>query len=66
MQLALQLGGQASGRVGDVDADAGEDAGQFLHVLLGVAGADAHRVQLHDLAGVVLVDVPGAFSALSR
>ena len=40
-----------------VDADPGEDPGQRLHVALAVAGADAHRVQLHDLAGVVLVQV---------
>ena len=37
----------------------GQDARQLLHVGLGVAGAHAHGVQLHDLAGVVLVDAAG-------
>jgi hypothetical protein len=41
----------------EIDADTGENAGKLLHVHLGVAGADPHGVQLHDLAGVVLVDV---------
>jgi hypothetical protein len=41
----------------EIDADAGENASKLLHILLGVAGADPHGVQLHDLAGVVLVDV---------
>ena len=41
-----------------VDADAGQDARQRLDIGLGVAGADAHGVQFHDLAGVVLVEMP--------
>ena len=39
----------------EVDAYAGEDAREFLDVFLRVSGADTHRVQLHDLACVILV-----------
>ena len=42
-----------------VDADAGQDARQLLDVLLAVPRADPHRVELHDLARVILVDVAG-------
>ena len=37
-------------------AHAGQHAGQLLHVLLAVAAVHAQRVQLHQLARVVLVD----------
>ena len=61
--VADQVGGVVGPQFGiggvRVDADAGQDARQLLHVLLGVARAHAHGVQLHDLAGVVLVDVAG-------
>ena len=61
--LADQLAGVSRPDVGTlralVDPDTGEDARQLLHVLLGVARADAHGVKLHDFAGVVLVDLPG-------
>ena len=40
-----------------VYADAREDVREFLHVLLRVAGVDAERVQLHEFARVVLVDL---------
>ncbi len=40
-----------------VDPHAGQDARQFLHILLGIARAHPHGVQLHDFAGVVLVDL---------
>ena len=43
----------------EVDAEAGEDACELLHVALGVAAVYAERVQLHQLAGVVLVDPVG-------
>ena len=43
----------------EVDADAGQNPRQFLDVGLGVAGADAHGVQFHDLARVVLVEMAG-------
>ena len=46
-------------RIAGVDADAGEHPGELLHVLLGVARVDAERVQLHELARVVLIDVAG-------
>ena len=46
-------------RIAGVDADAGQDARQLLHVLLRVAAIDAQRVQLHQLARVVLIDVAG-------
>src|SRR2546429_10030013 len=40
-----------------VDSDAGQHAGELLHVLLAVAAVDAEGVPLHQLARVVLVDV---------
>ena len=43
-------------RRGFCDRPAGERARDFLDVLLRVAAVDAERVQLHQLAGVVLVD----------
>ncbi|MCY1534879.1 hypothetical protein D9M68_702630 [compost metagenome] len=48
-------------RVGRLHADAhaGQHARQFLHVGLRVAAAHAQRVQLHELACVVLVDAVG-------
>ena len=42
-----------------IDADAGENARERLDIGLRVAGADAHGVQFHDLAGVVLVQMAG-------
>ena len=42
--------------VAQVHAQAGEHAGEFLHVALAVATVHAQRVQLHQLAGVVLVE----------
>ncbi len=54
LPLGLQLG-----RCARVDADAGQHPRQLLHILLRVAGIHAQRVQLHQLAGVVLIDVPG-------
>ncbi len=39
-----------------VDAPASEAAGDFLHVLLGIAAIDAEGVELHDFAGIVFVD----------
>ena len=56
-ELASKLGLQAWVLRRRIDADAGQDAGQFLHVFLGVAGANAHGVEFHDLARIVLVDV---------
>src|SRR5262245_5378358 len=38
------------------DGPTGEAAGYFLNILLGVATIDSQRVQLHQLARVVLVD----------
>ena len=55
LQLRLELGILRL----HVDADAGQDAGQRLDIGLRVAGADPHGVQFHDLAGVVLVEMPG-------
>ncbi len=49
-----------------VYADAREDVREFLHVLLRVAGVDAERVQLHEFARVVLVDLVRARSARCR
>ncbi len=43
----------------EVDAQAGEDARQFLHIALAVAAVHAHGVQFHQFARVVLVDVAG-------
>ncbi len=54
-QLRLEIGILGLG----VDADAGENARQLLYVRLGIARADAHGVQLHNLAGVVFVQVAG-------
>ncbi len=42
-----------------VDADPSENARQRLDIGLRVAGADAHGVQLHDLTGVVLIEMAG-------
>ena len=39
-----------------VDRPSGETARDFLHVLLGVTAIHAEGVQLHDFAGVILVD----------
>jgi len=39
------------------NAGAGEDARQFLHVPLRVTAVDAERMQLHQFAGVVFVDM---------
>ena len=38
------------------DRPAGERAGDFLHVLLRVAAIDAERMQLHELARIVLIE----------
>src|SRR5690606_17391675 len=38
---------------------AGEDRGELRDIPLVVAAVDAERVQLHDFAAVVLVDLPG-------
>ena len=43
-----------------VNRPAGQDAGQFAHIGLGVAPAHPQRVQLHQLAGVVFIQAPGA------
>ncbi len=40
-----------------IDADAGQHARELLHIGLRIAAVDAERVQLHQLARVVLVDV---------
>ena len=53
---ALRLASQVR-RGCRVDSDAGQHAGELLHVLLAVAAVDAEGVQLHQLARVVLVDV---------
>ena len=58
-QYSLAHSGLSFGRIARVDAAAGEDERELLHVLLRVAGVDAEGVQLHELAGVVLIDVPG-------
>ncbi len=58
-QLALQLRAKPGIVRFLIDPDAGQDPRQLLHVLLRIAGAHAQGVQLHDLAGVVLVDVVG-------
>ena len=41
-----------------VHRPSGEDARQPMHILLRVSAFDAHRVQLHQLAGIVLVHPP--------
>ena len=57
--LRAQLGPQLGRLVGPADAQAGEDARQLLHVRLRIAAFHAQRVQLHQLARVVLVDLAG-------
>ncbi len=59
LALVERLAGRGqTRRIGiQADADPGQDARQLLHVLLGIAGAHAHGVQLHDFAGVVLIDM---------
>ena len=42
--------------LGSFDAPPGEDAGDLDDILLGVAAIHTQRVQLEQLAGVVLVD----------
>jgi hypothetical protein len=54
---SLPLGFQLWPRAARVDADASQDARKALHVLLGVTGADAERMQLHKLARIVFVDM---------
>ncbi len=56
-QLRLQLGFELWIFRLQVDADAGQDARQRLDICLRIAGAYAHGVQFHDLAGVVLVQM---------
>ena len=58
-QLGLQLRLQLRIFRLEIDADAGEDLRERLDIGLGVAGADTHGVQFHDLAGVVLVEMAG-------
>jgi hypothetical protein len=54
--IALEFGLQAR-RIGlKPHANAGEDACQFLHIALRIAGTHAHAVQFHDLARIVFVD----------
>src|SRR5205085_12091977 len=48
---------EAAALIGPVNRPAGEAARDLLNVLLRVATLDAQRVQLHQLARVVLVDV---------
>jgi hypothetical protein len=54
---APQLGAQMR-RLDARDTDTGQHPRQFLDIMLGISGVDAQGVQLHELAGVVLVDVP--------
>ena len=58
-ELGLQFGLEFRILRFQIDADAGQYLRQRLDVRLGIARADAHGVQLHDLARVVLVDVAG-------
>ena len=55
----LQRGPQARRRVAEVHAHAGEHARELLHVGLRVAAVDTERVQLEQLAGMVLVEAAG-------
>ena len=48
------------------DAPTGKDAGDFDDVLLGVAAVDAQRVELEELARIVLVDSRGQPTPLLR
>ena len=50
----------------DCDTDAREYACKLLDIPLGVASVRAERMQLHQLARVVLVESFAAFCALSR
>jgi hypothetical protein len=49
----------AAARSVHVDPQAGQQPCQFLHVALAVAAVDAERVQLQQLAGMVLVQASG-------
>lgn len=44
-------------RIADVDAYLGQPLSEALHILLRIAAGHSKRVQLHDLTGVVLIDV---------
>ena len=56
-QLRLQLRPQLRIIGAQINSDAGQDARQGLDIGLGVAGADTHSVQFHDLARIVLVQM---------
>src|SRR5262245_3248529 len=49
-----------------VDRPTGEAARHLQHILLRVAAINAHRVQLHELTGVILVDAGLVFGRLRR
>jgi hypothetical protein len=55
----LQLRPHLRRLAGEVDAQPGEHAREFLHVGLRVAAVDAERVQLQQFARVVFVDAVG-------
>ena len=60
---------RVAGPADAVDGPSGQDLRQLLHVLLGVAAVDAERVQLEQLARVVLVQAAPlavAVAALTR
>ena len=54
--VAAQLGAQVW-RLRAADTDPGQHPCQLLHVMLRVARINAQRVQLHQLARVILIDV---------
>ena len=47
------------GCIAGVDARTSEDTSQLLHIFLRIASFDSERVQFHQLAGVVLIEVAG-------
>src|SRR5271166_4477185 len=59
--MQTRLVNEASAPVWLVDGPARKNARHQGHILLGVASVDAERVQLHQLARVVLIESVGTF-----
>jgi len=59
LKVQLRELGLEPRRSDGANAAAGQHERELLHVALGVAPIDAERVQLHELPGVVFVDMPG-------
>ena len=60
--VLLEMKGELGLVVGVRDRPTGESPRGLAHVVLGVAAVDAQRMQLEQLARIVLVEAAGAFA----